>query len=75
MQIDSQYTNEARQFEQQLQSRNQIAAQAYRQARGLKARARQQQAPEHEQTWPLPAGVRRRIEAFAKSEGGEKVKV
>jgi len=35
--------NEARQFEQQLQSRNQIAAQAYRQARGFEARGRKPQ--------------------------------
>ncbi len=75
VQIDNTYMSQARQFEQQLQSGNQITAQAYRQAIGLKARARQQQVPEHEQTGPLPAGVRQRIKTFAKSEGGEKVRV
>ena len=43
MQIDSTYMSQARQFEQQLQSRNEIAAQAYRQARGLEARGRKPQ--------------------------------
>ncbi|MCH8003834.1 MAG: hypothetical protein IH934_04335 [Nanoarchaeota archaeon] len=43
VQIDSKYMGEARKFEQQLQSRNKIAATAYRQARGLRARAGRQE--------------------------------
>ena len=48
VQIDTNYMSQARQFEQQLQSRNQIATQTYRQVRGLEARARTQEVPGHE---------------------------
>ena len=48
VQIDTNYMSQARQFEQQLQSRNQIATQTCRQVRGLEARARTQEVPGHE---------------------------
>lgn len=59
-QIDSKYMGQVRQFEQQLEDRNAIAARAYRQARGFEARARNQQPS----TGPDEARKRARLQTL-----------
>ena len=53
VQIDSNYMSQARTFEQQLASRNNIAAQAYRQAIGLEGAA-QGMAAQAARMQPMP---------------------